>query len=320
MYNLDEMKSMRTGYGLSYEDIQRLSGVSISSVQKIFGGIVVHPRRSTLEALSAGFEKYIHEERDRRLRIEPCDTIEADVSEKHKKRRETAYHLPSPSDIPVVAEDPYRYNSRGSSAFDKTSNSTGMMFTQSGYTYDEYAKLELPEGMRVEVIDGKLYEMSAPNVSHQAVAGEIFVLISNYIRRNKGKCITLMAPLDVRLEYDKGDMTVVQPDVVVICDRKKLENMKNVKGAPDFVVEVLSPASKKMDLYIKMSKYRESGVREYWVVDYAGNKVITYDFEGEGDIEIHTMDDTVPVRIYGGKLKIDFKAIREYLESFSEET
>ena len=266
MYNLDEMKCMRTGYGLSYEDIQRLSGVSISSVQKIFGGIVVHPRRATLEALSAGFEKY------------------------------------------------------RSSAFDKTSNSTGMMFTQSGYTYDEYAKLELPEGMRVEVIDGKLYEMSAPNVSHQAVAGEIFVLISNYIRRNKGKCITLMAPLDVRLEYDKGDMTVVQPDVVVICDRKKLENMKNVKGAPDFVVEVLSPASKKMDLYIKMSKYRESGVREYWIVDYAGNKVITYDFEGEGDIEIHTMDDTVPVRIYGGKLKIDLKAIREYLESFSEET
>ena len=124
-----------------------------------------------------------------------------------------------------------------------------------------------------------------------------------------------MSPVDVRLEFDKDDMTVVQPDVLVICDREKKENKKNITGAPDFVLEVMSHSSRRMDMYVKMTKYKENGVREYWIVDYENDKIIKYDFENGDNITMYTFKDKVPVEIYDGKLVIDFKEIKEYVES-----
>ena len=299
MLTIEEMNQIRQNYGISYEEIQMgCEDVSISSIQKIFGGYVDKPRRVTIEKLSRYFETFIKE-----------------------NRRPVYDNGGLASDNRYVAEQS-NYFTKGSSVVDITQNKedgpTGLLgeiFTQRGYTYSDYAKLELPEGVRVEVVDGYLYKMDAPNIVHQDIAGEVFFVIRDYIKRHKGKCKVIMSPVDVRLEYDKGDMTVVQPDLIVVCEQNKIENRKNVKGAPDFVLEVISQSSRKMDMYVKMTKYKENGVREYWLVDYENDKIIKYDFENNDNITMYTFKDKVPVEIYDRKLVIDFKEIKEYVES-----
>ena len=294
MFTIEEMRQIRNDYGLSYKDIQEgCEGLSISTVQKAFGGFVDKPRRDTIERLSAYFEAFMKIHATKRNDYKP------DNKSNHPEG--------------LVAET-NRYYSKGSSALNNPSGSFGEIFTQGGYTYEDYAKLQLPEGVRVEVIDGYLYTMDAPNVSHQKLVTEIITSFSNYIKKNKGKCRVLTSPIDVRLEFDQGDTTVVQPDIIVFCDREK-ETEKSIIGAPDFVLEIMSHSSRRMDMYVKMTKYKENGVREYWIVDYENDKIIKHYFE-EGDmVTIYTFNDKVPVEIYDGKLVIDFKEIKEYVES-----
>ena len=118
------------------------------------------------------------------------------------------------------------------------------------------------------------------------------------------------------IEYkeDGSDKTVFEPDVLIVCDKDKIKGLKTINGAPDFVVEVLSNSNRKYEMYDKLHKYRTCGVREYWVVDYDHNKIIKHYFENDGEIMIYSMEDKVPVDIYGGKLEIDFKEIKEYID------
>lgn len=172
------------------------------------------------------------------------------------------------------------------------------------YTIDDY--LALPDDQRVELIDGVFYDMSAPTTVHQIIGTNICHQLLSYIHTNKGKCIPLVSPCDVQL--DKDDKTIVQPDVMVVCDRDKVIKAR-VYGAPEFIVEILSPSTKKKDLSIKLNKYLNAGVREYWAVDPDKLKVIVYDLENDCDISIYSFEDLVPVKIYDGKCKIDFKTI-----------
>ncbi|MDR3090014.1 MAG: Uma2 family endonuclease [Desulfobulbaceae bacterium] len=134
---------------------------------------------------------------------------------------------------------------------------------QLSYTYADYATW--PDDARYELIDGEAYLMSpAPKRAHQEICGEIFRQLADYL---EGKdCRAFIAPFDVRLNAKKADDTVVQPDIVVVCDPKKLDEHGCV-GAPDMVVEVLSPSSIKHDKMVKLELYRRHGVREYWTVD-----------------------------------------------------
>ena len=193
-------------------------------------------------------------------------------------------------------------------AYDSGSFS-GEIYTQSGYTYDDYCKLELPEGTRVEIIDGVIYEISAPSVIHQLIIGEMHIQFYTYIKKNKGKCVVLFAPVDVRLEYDKGDMTVVQPDFLVVCDKDKFSDNRSVQGAPDFVMEVTSPSTRRRDLNLKRQKYKEDGVREYWIADPESRTVIKTVFEGEEKTTIHSFEDDIPVYIYDGKLVVTLRDV-----------
>lgn len=184
---------------------------------------------------------------------------------------------------------------------------------QGEYTLEDY--LALPEERRVELIDGVFYDMAAPLAGHQAIGGEICRKIRNFISDNKGKCIPLNAPVDVQLDCD--DKTVVQPDVLVICDRDKFKNGR-VFGAPDFVLEVLSPSTSKKDCTLKLGKYCEAGVRECWIVDPKKKRVLVYHFEVEECLTLYTFDDVVPVQIYDGKCEIDFREIYEYVKFLYE--
>ena len=141
------------------------------------------------------------------------------------------------------------------------------------------------------------------NVSLSVREGEIFGLLGP---NGSGKSTTINCILSL-LEYDKGDMTVVQPDFIVVCDREKFSDIRAVKGAPDFVLEVLSPSTRKRDLNIKKKKYQENGVREYWIADPESRVVIKTVFEGEERSTMYTFEDDIPVYIYDGKLVVTLR-------------
>ena len=112
-----------------------------------------------------------------------------------------------------------------------------------------------------------------------------------------------MSPVDVQLDCD--EKTVVQPDVLIVCDRAKFQNGR-VFGAPDFVAEVLSPSTRKKDMSLKVYKYMNAGVREYWIIDPEKKAVIVYDLEHEAIPVIYGFDAEIPVLVWDGKCRISF--------------
>lgn len=159
----------------------------------------------------------------------------------------------------------------------------------------------LPDGQRAELIDGDMYMMAPPNRIHQELVMELSATIRDYIKSNDGSCKVYPAPFAVFLNAD--DENYVEPDISVICDRDKL-NDKGCSGAPDWIIEVVSPASKRMDYIIKLFKYLMAGVREYWIVDSEKNCITVYDFINENG-DVYSFTDNIPCNIYDG-LKIDF--------------
>jgi len=137
------------------------------------------------------------------------------------------------------------------------------------YTYADYAKWD--EDFRCELIGGIVYMMSAPDMWHQDVVGDVYSQLKACLKGKK--CKPMVAPFDVRLfpRRDDSDDNVVQPDVIVVCDENKLSDGKACVGAPDVVFEVLSDSTKVMDLRVKRELYKSAGVKEYWVIarDYA---------------------------------------------------
>ena len=142
-----------------------------------------------------------------------------------------------------------------------------------GYTLADIEAL--PEGERAELIDGEMFRMDAPLRIHQDIVMELSFEIISYIRKNKGNCKVYAAPFAVRIKKDNRNY--VEPDISVVCDHEKLDE-KGCYGAPDWVIEILSPSSVKMDCERKVKLYCETDVREYWIVDPEKETVTVYDF------------------------------------------
>ena len=169
-------------------------------------------------------------------------------------------------------------------------------------TIEDY--IALPEGTRVELIDGIFYDMAAPTTVHQRIGLLLGHLFEGYVESNNGKCVPFVAPTDVQLDSD--NKTMVQPDVLVVCDRSKIIKAR-VIGAPDLIIEVQSPSNWYMDIVKKMKKYKNAGVREYWIVLPDHKQVIVYDFEKSSDFIEYSFEDKIPVGIWDGKFEVDFK-------------
>lgn len=162
------------------------------------------------------------------------------------------------------------------------------------YTIDDiYA---LPEGQRAELIDGQIYDMAPPSPMHQELVMELSATLRDYIKKNGGPCKVYPAPFAVFLNED--DRNYVEPDISVICDSSKVDN-RGYQGAPDFIIEIVSPSSQRMDYLTKLFKYRTAGVREYWIVNPSQRTVQVYSFEGTEDSTQYSFDDKITVTIYG---------------------
>jgi len=162
----------------------------------------------------------------------------------------------------------------------------------------------LPEGTRAELIDGQIFYMTPPNTTHQRILMELSRLIANFIKSKDGSCEVFPAPFAVFLNND--DTKYIEPDISVICDKDKIDD-KGCHGAPDWIIEIVSPSSKRLDYHIKLFKYRTAGVREYWIVDPAKNRITVYNFKSEDTLE-YTFQDKVNPNIYND-LTIDFTKI-----------
>lgn len=152
----------------------------------------------------------------------------------------------------------------------------------------------LPDGQRAELIDGRIYNMAPPARIHQKLITELVSALHQHIRDNNGDCEVYPAPFAVFLNAD--DKNYVEPDISVICDQSKLTD-KGCNGAPDWIIEIVSPSSKRMDYLIKLFKYRNVGVKEYWIVDSEKNRITVYNFVHD-TIEEYALGDDVPAGIY----------------------
>ena len=269
---IEEMVKRKTELGYSYKQISALSGLPLSTVQKVLGGITKAPRYETLQALEGVLK------------------------------------------APSLSGGSYQCDKTSHSCFaENTAIYKSGRTKNSGYTIKDY--YALPDEKRSELIDGSFYEMEAPIPRHQIIALEIGSAFLNYVKRNNGGCIPLISPVDVQLDMD--DKTVVQPDVLIVCDKNKVTG-KNIFGAPDLIAEILSPSTQKRDTSVKLKKYFRAGVREYWIVDPDERLIFVYKFAETSAFRIYDGTASVPVGIWGDACAVNFKKIFDYLDSLEE--
>lgn len=145
------------------------------------------------------------------------------------------------------------------------------------------------ENELIEIIDGVAFMMATPSRIHQKISGELFRQLANYLEGKK--CEVYAAPFGVRLFEQDGDRpedvdTVVEPDISVVCDRSKLDE-HGCKGAPDLIIEILSPSSLRHDRLVKLNLYQRAGVREYWIVDPKNRSVMVFLPDRNGSFRLH---------------------------------
>jgi len=178
------------------------------------------------------------------------------------------------------------------------------------FTYADY--LAWPEDERWELIEGCPFDMSpSPSPYHQEIAMNLSIEIGGFLKEKSGKCKVYAAPFDVRLpEKDQADeetLSVVQPDITVICDREKIDD-KGCKGAPDFIIEIVSPGTVEKDMKYKLQLYEKHGVPEYWIVLPAERIVQVYKLNEKkryGRADLYFKDDTIPLQFKEALLEIN---------------
>ncbi len=173
------------------------------------------------------------------------------------------------------------------------------------YTEEDY--YNSPEGIRVELIDGQIYYQAAPSRTHQTISGELHTVINNYIKSKKGSCRVFAAPFAVNLSTD-NKKNIVEPDISVICDRSKLTD-QGCTGAPDWIIEIISPGNPGHDMIYKLNLYANAGVREYWIIDPRSETVFVYYLEQKDFIvKAYSFQDKIKVNIYDD-FSIDFQEL-----------
>ena len=278
--DIEEMRRIKEERGYSFKLLSTYTGVPAVTLQKIFSGKTANPRKVTMDAI----ERVLS------------------ASEAEYKGQAYAYSTactpPESQGTAVLREAAPAYIAK----------------KQGEYTLEDYRAL--PDDERWELIDGVLIKMDAPRTVHQDIASIIHMAFYDYIRKTGKPCKVFEAPVDVQLDCD--NRTMVEPDVLVVCDRDKIRGF-GIYGAPDFVLEILSRSTRKKDMTTKLGKYCEAGVREYWIIDPDKRMLITYNFMDETFTPViypieNNVERSVPVTISGGELAIDLMSVAASIE------
>ncbi len=300
MLTREELIRIKEERGLTIEQIAKGSGVPVGTLNKILTGQTKQPRTATMQAI----EKAL------------CGDTLAGVGKAryYEIMREDLHGSfilkeTGPAYGGVYKTDEARHGSFGEEVLSERIDPEDPSLAghtwkaQGSYTVEDY--YALPDDVRVELIDGVFYDMASPETIHQDLAQEIFVAFRSFVRSRKGKCRVYLAPLDVHPEGD--NKTVLQPDILVVCDRDKIQ--RRIEGTPDLVVEILSPSTKRKDRVVKFPKYLQMGVREYWIVDPEAETVAVFDIEHDCEVAIYGFDSCIPVRIWNGECQVDMAEI-----------
>ncbi|MBQ6496769.1 MAG: Uma2 family endonuclease [Firmicutes bacterium] len=274
---IEEMKAIKAERGYSNKHISEKTGIPLGTVRKIFSGETKQPRFETMQALEKLF------------------------NDPHAPSYPGPVYDFYPGQPPVLVKE-------------RNTVEDYRVYKDGTYTASDLDRLRGDNG-RGELIDGVLFNMASPPVSHQLIQTELVTHLTNYVKSNGGNCLPLTCPLDVHIEKD--DKTVLQPDILVLCDRGLIRD-GIVWGGPDLVIEILSPSTRDRDLIDKLYKYQNGGVREYWIVDPAKERIIVYDFAHGGLIRLHSFQDSIPVGIWDGDCVIDFAPIASEFRSLEE--
>jgi len=184
---------------------------------------------------------------------------------------------------------------------------------QGEFTLEDY--YTMPEDRRVELIDGVIYDMSAPSFVHQHILGTFFVEVQNFISSKGGKCLPMMAPVDVRLNGD--DRTMVQPDLLILCDKSKIQRW-GVLGAPDFCLEITSDSTGRKDYIRKLHKYIDAGVKEYWIIDPKRRVLVYYHWKDDYLPHMCSLQGKVGLAIYDEELQIDLDKLADLIQEYPD--
>ena len=280
MMTIAEMKKRKKELGYTNKKIAEETGIPLGTIQKIFAGVTGSPRWEKMQALES-------------LLSEKSDQAGCSETAPVCLREEIAYEWSMPDD-----RDP----------------SGGADSRQGRYTVEDY--LAMPEDRRVELIDGVFYDMVAPSAFHQLILGHLSYQFRECAREHDKACEVLMAPFDVRLDMD--NYTMVQPDLLVICHELDYMHLKRLEGAPDLAVEILSPSSRSKDMFLKLYKYQNAGVREYWIVDPENQTVTVHLLEDDEHYEPkkYSFQDCIPVGISDGTCSISLSELMERLSGY----
>lgn len=273
---LEEMRRIKQERGYSLAQLAELSGVPLGTVQKIFSGETSHPRYVTRQAL------------------------EKVLSGKDMECQKGEYQLGEDTHGSYMVQDTMIYEPFGASR-------------QGEYTLQDY--YALPKERRVELIDGVIYDMSAPTFVHQHILGTIFTTIQNYITKKGGSCLPMMAPVDVRL--DRDDKTMVQPDILILCDKTKICKW-GINGAPDFCLEIVSESTGRKDYIKKLQKYTEAGVKEYWIIDPFRKVLVMYHWKDDYQPHMFPLEGKKGLMLYDEELMIDLDFIAVLIQEYPE--
>ena len=279
MRTLEELIRKRKERKLTYDRLSAMTGIPVPTLQKIFSGKTASPRYHTLEKLERALFG-----------------AETDAAGPHAGSDHTDRH----TGTGVIRETAAIYQT-GDRDHDRRLSPYLPYKPQGTYTV---ADLELlPEEERFELIDGVMFRLESPSVEHQQLVMFLGSCLRDMAEEQDCDCLVLCAPCDVQL--DRDEKTMVQPDVLVICDENNV-NEKRCVGAPDLCIEILSPSTRSKDQLLKRYKYEHAGVKEFWAVDPEADQVIVYRF-GDGTAETrYSFEDKVSVGICPGGHYIDF--------------
>lgn len=298
---LEEIRRLKEEKGYTIAKLADYSGVPLGTLQKILNGETQKPRKATLNAI----ERVL-------------------LSKEMEYTGKSFYYANRSIQSGFVSEPGSGYDVNGTGALRGTYDMEKLTneLKSQGFAKSEYGVFtekdyrDLPQELRVELIEGVFFDMSAPSSLHQEILVTISSELYYQIKKKKGECKVFTAPTDIRIKSD--DKNMVQPDIFIVCDRKKI-TYDSIEGCPDFVLEIISPSTKKKDMLTKLQLYLEAGVREYWIVEPMEQKLLIYSLETDCMIpRILPFTGEMGLAIYGEEIKVNLDEIAQIVREYEE--